>query len=124
MPRPRIDGKYAIILTGSAKPSSAGAQDYPSRPITLIVPYAAGGGNDVMARTAAEKMSKTLGQQIIIENRGGAGGSIATRQIAKERLVRSRGFRPFQRGRRSPPKLHKLPDAYWASEPFRIVCSA
>ena len=98
MPRPRIDGKYAIILTGSAKPSSAGAQDYPRRPITLIVPYAAGGGNDVMARTAAEKMSKTLGQQIIIENRGGAGGSIATRQIAKERLVRSRGFRPFQRG--------------------------
>src|SRR5437879_9457934 len=61
----------------------AQAQDYPSRPITLIVPYAAGGGNDVMARTAAEKMSKTLGQQIIIENRGGAGGSIATRQIAK-----------------------------------------
>jgi hypothetical protein len=39
----------------------AQAQDYPSRPITLIVPYAAGGGNDLMARTAAEKMSKTLG---------------------------------------------------------------
>jgi tripartite-type tricarboxylate transporter receptor subunit TctC len=61
----------------------AGAQHYPSRPITLIVPYAAGGGNDLMARTAAEKMSRTLGQQIVIENRGGAGGSIATRQIAK-----------------------------------------
>ena len=61
----------------------AAAQDYPSRPITLIVPYSAGGGNDLMARTAAEKMSKTLGQQIVIENRGGAGGSIATRQIAK-----------------------------------------
>jgi tripartite-type tricarboxylate transporter receptor subunit TctC len=61
----------------------AAAQEYPSRPITLIVPYAAGGGNDLMARTAAEKMSKTLGQQIVIENRGGAGGSIATRQIAK-----------------------------------------
>src|SRR5258705_3065785 len=61
----------------------AQAQDYPSRPITLIVPYAAGGGNDLMARTAAEKMSKTLGHQIVIENRGGAGGSIATRAIAK-----------------------------------------
>jgi tripartite-type tricarboxylate transporter receptor subunit TctC len=59
------------------------AQDYPSRPITLIVPYAAGGGNDLMARTAAERMSRTLGQQIVIENRGGAGGSIATRQIAR-----------------------------------------
>jgi tripartite-type tricarboxylate transporter receptor subunit TctC len=61
----------------------AAAQDFPSRPITLIVPYAAGGGNDVMARVAAEKMSKTLGQQVVVENRGGAGGSIATRQIAK-----------------------------------------
>jgi tripartite-type tricarboxylate transporter receptor subunit TctC len=61
----------------------AAAQDYPNRPITLIVPYSAGGGNDLMARTAAEKMSKALGQQIVIENRGGAGGSIATRQVAK-----------------------------------------
>ncbi len=61
----------------------AGAQDYPSRPITLIVPYAAGGGNDVMARIVADKMSKSLGQQIVIENKGGAGGSIATRQVAK-----------------------------------------
>ena len=59
------------------------AQDYPARPITLIVPYAAGGGNDVMARIVAERMSRTLGQQIVIENKGGAGGSIATRQIAK-----------------------------------------
>jgi tripartite-type tricarboxylate transporter receptor subunit TctC len=63
---------------------SAGmAEDYPSRPITLVVPYAAGGGNDVMARIVAEKMSKSLGQQIVIENKGGAGGSIATRQVAK-----------------------------------------
>src|SRR5258708_5697269 len=61
----------------------AQAQDCPSRRIALIVPYAAGGGNDVRARTAAEKMSKTLGHQIVIENRGGAGGSIATRAIAK-----------------------------------------
>jgi tripartite-type tricarboxylate transporter receptor subunit TctC len=71
----------AIALLAAAAP--AVAQDYPSRPITLIVPYAAGGGNDLMARTAAEKMSKVLGQQIVIENRGGAGGSIATRQVAK-----------------------------------------
>ena len=62
---------------------AAFAQDYPSRPITLVVPYAAGGGNDVMARIVAEKMSKSLGQQIVIENKGGAGGSIATRQVAR-----------------------------------------
>jgi len=63
--------------------ASAFAQDYPSRPITLVVPYSAGGGNDVMARIVAEKMSRSLGQQIVIENKGGAGGSIATRQVAK-----------------------------------------
>ena len=62
---------------------AAQAQDYPSRPITLVVPYSAGGGNDIMARVAGEKMSPALGQQIVIENRGGAGGSIATRQVAK-----------------------------------------
>jgi tripartite-type tricarboxylate transporter receptor subunit TctC len=62
---------------------AARAQDYPTRAITLVVPYAAGGGNDAMARIVAEKMSKTLGQQIVIENRGGAGGTIATRAVAK-----------------------------------------
>jgi tripartite-type tricarboxylate transporter receptor subunit TctC len=71
----------AVALLAAAVPVAA--QDFPTRPITLIVPYAAGGGNDLMARSVAEKMSKTLGQQIVIENRGGAGGSIATRQIAK-----------------------------------------
>src|SRR5580704_14448957 len=58
-------------------------QDYPTRPITLIVPYTPGGGNDAMARVVADKMSIALGQQIVIENRGGAGGSIATRQVAR-----------------------------------------
>ena len=58
------------------------ATDYPTRPITLIVPYAPGGGNDVMARGVAIPMSKTLGQPIVIENHGGAGGSIGTRQVA------------------------------------------
>ena len=57
--------------------------DYPARPITLVVPYAAGGGNDVIARIVAERMSASLGQSIVVENRGGAGGTIATRQVAK-----------------------------------------
>jgi len=63
--------------------AQAQQSDYPTRPITLVVPYAAGGGNDAMARVVADRMSKTLGQSIVIENRGGAGGSIATRQVAK-----------------------------------------
>ena len=49
----------------------------------LVVPYAAGGGNDVIARIVADRMSQNLGQQIVMENRGGAGGTIATRQVAK-----------------------------------------
>ena len=69
------------LLAAIATP--AAAQEFPTRPITLVVPYAAGGGNDVMARTVAEKMSKTLGQNIVVENRAGAGGSIATRAVAK-----------------------------------------
>ena len=67
----------------AAVTASATAQDYPNRPITLVVPYAAGGGNDVMARIVAEKMSRTLGQNVVVENRAGAGGSIATRQVAR-----------------------------------------
>jgi tripartite-type tricarboxylate transporter receptor subunit TctC len=63
--------------------AAALADDYPSRPITLVVPYPAGGGNDVIARVVAEHMSAALGQQIVIENRGGAGGTIATRQVAR-----------------------------------------
>src|SRR5262249_47990855 len=61
----------------------AAAQSYPDRPITLVVPYPAGGGNDVLARLVAEKMAASLGGSIVVENRGGAGGTIATRQVAK-----------------------------------------
>src|SRR6187401_1463069 len=67
-------------LAGHAQNLPAG---YPDRPITLIVPYAPGGGNDVLARAVAEPMGKSLGQRLVIENRGGAGGSVGTRQVAK-----------------------------------------
>jgi tripartite-type tricarboxylate transporter receptor subunit TctC len=61
----------------------AQAQEYPTRNITLVVPFPAGGGNDTLARAVAERLSKTLGQQVVVENRGGAGGTIATRAVAK-----------------------------------------
>lgn len=73
-------GLCAPILFASP---GARAEDYPTRPITLLVPYAAGGGNDVMARIAADKMSRSLGHPIVVENRGGAGGTIATRDAAR-----------------------------------------
>ncbi len=63
---------------------AAAAQDaYPSRPITLIVPFAAGGSTDVIARVVADAMRGPLGQPVLIDNRGGAGGSIGTAAIAK-----------------------------------------
>jgi tripartite-type tricarboxylate transporter receptor subunit TctC len=78
-----VSPAITLIAASLVLTSAASAQDYPIRPITLIVPYAAGGGNDVMARTVADKMSRTLGQQIVVDNRPGAGGNIATRQAAR-----------------------------------------
>jgi tripartite-type tricarboxylate transporter receptor subunit TctC len=75
--------RAALIAAALAAAAPAVAAEYPPRPITLVVPYAAGGGNDVIARIVAERMSASLHQAIVIENRGGAGGTIATRQVAK-----------------------------------------
>jgi tripartite-type tricarboxylate transporter receptor subunit TctC len=72
-----------IFLAALAAASlSAAAQDYPSRNITLIVPYPAGGPSDVVARIVAESMRKQLGETIVIENVGGAGGTIGTGRAA------------------------------------------
>jgi len=70
-----------IVLCGSF--DLARADDYPTRPITLIVPFPPGGSTTVMARNVADKMSATLGQPVVVENRGGAGGTIGTRSVAK-----------------------------------------
>jgi len=59
------------------------ADDYPTRPINLIVPFPPGGSTTVMARNVADKLSVSLGQQIVVENRGGAGGVIGTRSVAR-----------------------------------------
>jgi tripartite-type tricarboxylate transporter receptor subunit TctC len=78
-----------IVVAGGAglaswlAPRSAAAQTYPTRPVTLVIPFPPGGGNDALGRLVAEKMSKTIGQQIVVDNRGGAGGTIATRAVAR-----------------------------------------
>ncbi|MGZ5584340.1 MAG: tripartite tricarboxylate transporter substrate binding protein BugD [Usitatibacter sp.] len=61
----------------------AWSQGYPSRPVTLVVPFAAGGPTDVVARTLGASMTKTLGQTVVIENKLGAGGTIAANYVAK-----------------------------------------
>ncbi len=72
-----------IATFAFAAPLPAAADDYPSHPITMIVPYPAGGGVDFMGRLVAQYLSASLGQQVVVENRGGAGGMIGTRDIAK-----------------------------------------
>src|SRR6266481_3296766 len=58
------------------------AQTYPSRPITVVVPFPAGGPSDVVARIVTEQMGKILGQSLVIENVGGAGGTIGSARVA------------------------------------------
>jgi tripartite-type tricarboxylate transporter receptor subunit TctC len=71
----------AAHTVGGATP--AAAQAYPTRPVTIVVPFAAGGGNDIMARLIAQHLSRALGQQFVIENRAGAGGTVGARAVAK-----------------------------------------
>jgi tripartite-type tricarboxylate transporter receptor subunit TctC len=61
----------------------ARAQAFPTRPITMVVPFAAGSGSDVLGRILAPRLSEILGQQVIIENVGGAGGMIGSVRVAK-----------------------------------------
>src|SRR3982074_2297591 len=73
-----------VLLAGAAVTAvTASAQDYPSRPITLVVPFPPGGSTTIIARIIADKLSDALGRPIVVDNRGGAGGSIAARQVAK-----------------------------------------
>jgi tripartite-type tricarboxylate transporter receptor subunit TctC len=73
------------VLAGifSASLATAEAQDYPTNPVTVIVPFAAGGPTDTVTRLVAESMSKTLGQQVIVENVGGGGGMTGSARVAK-----------------------------------------
>ena len=73
----------AVVLAALGVVSPVAAQEYPARPITLIVPYPPGGGVDSMARVLGDKLSAALGQQVVVDNRGGAGGNIGTRAVAK-----------------------------------------
>ena len=73
----------AIVLTAVAGIAGVQAQTYPSRQVTIVVPFPPGGSTDVAARIMAEKMRPLLGQPVIIENVGGAGGSIAVGRVAR-----------------------------------------
>lgn len=69
-----------LVLLG---PAAAAAQGYPAKPVRVIVPFPAGGGTDIMARTMAEKLAARFGQQFVVDNRSGAGGALGTELVAK-----------------------------------------
>ena len=72
-----------VLLAAASLGPTAHAQSYPSKPITMVVPYPPGGGTDATARLMAEKMGKKLGQNVIVDNRSGASGLIGTGAVAK-----------------------------------------
>lgn len=78
----RLPARAALAACLLPAVPAAYAQAFPSKPITLVVPHSAGGTSDILARTVAAEAAKTLGQTIVIDNKGGANGTIAAKQVA------------------------------------------
>jgi len=78
-----MTARRPLLLAALAAPGLARAQAFPSRPIRLVVGFPPGGGSDLVARPIAEKMSATLGQPVLVENRGGANGALGLAEVAR-----------------------------------------
>ncbi|MFZ0854278.1 MAG: tripartite tricarboxylate transporter substrate-binding protein, partial [Hyphomicrobiaceae bacterium] len=81
----RCIGIFAVAVTVAValEASDAFAQSWPTRPLTLVVPFAAGGPSDVAGRIIAQRMSEVLGQQVVVDNPSGAGGTLGSSRVAK-----------------------------------------
>lgn len=80
---PSITRRILLASTLALGLAGAAAADFPDHPITLVIPFAAGGSTDVVGRIVAERMGQELGQQVVVQNVGGAGGSLGAGQVAK-----------------------------------------
>ena len=74
---------FCLALSATALPITSAAQDFPTKPVRIVVPYSAGGPTDLMARAIAKYMASASGQMFTVENRGGAGGTIGTAVVAR-----------------------------------------
>jgi tripartite-type tricarboxylate transporter receptor subunit TctC len=113
MPRPLI----AAVLAGlCALAAPARAQDWPTRPVTLVVPFVAGGGIDTSARIQAQRMSELLGQSIVVENMGGAAGMTGGQRVAKAAadgytlLIGNSGTHAFSQALHKKPLYNSMTD--------------
>lgn len=112
----------AILGLGALLVSAASHAAFPDRPINMVVPFSAGGPTDNVARSLAEAMRPSLGQTVVIENKGGAGGTIGTAQVARADadgysvLLMHTGFS-------TAPSLYKNPgyDPFESFEPIGLV---
>jgi tripartite-type tricarboxylate transporter receptor subunit TctC len=77
----RVSALLALVVI--ALPGRAGAQDYPAKPVTIVVPFAAGGGTDILARMVAQKLEQSLGRSFLIENKPGGGSITGANLVAK-----------------------------------------
>ncbi len=102
-------GLIAAFAASSVLPAAAQTTAFPSRPIRLIVPQALGGNSDTFGRILAQKLSDRLGQQVVVENRPGAGGTVGSALVSKAApdgytlLVADNGTHAIAPTRRSPP---------------------
>ena len=118
--------RFLIALTTLTLAAGTAAGEYPTKPVRMIVPFPPGGGNDTMARTVGQKLSEAFGQQVVIDNRGGAGGNIGAEIAAR---AAPDGYTLFLGGTGSHgtnPNLHaKLPyDPVKDFAPISLIASA